>query len=81
MTVAEYAALPEDDEIRYELQEGILVMSPSPIPDHQRCLRRFLHKLEDQLPDGLEPIPQIDTDLRLVRPPTPGLSGVPTWLS
>jgi Uma2 family endonuclease len=72
MTVAEYAALPEDDEIRYELQEGILVMSPSPIPDHQRCLRRLLRKLEDQLPDGLEPVPEVDIDLRLVRPSQPG---------
>ncbi|MGH3752452.1 MAG: Uma2 family endonuclease [Pseudonocardiaceae bacterium] len=72
MTVTEYTALPEDDEIRYELQEGILVMSPSPLPDHQRCLRRLLRMLEDQLPDGLEPVPEVDIDLRLVRPSQPG---------
>ncbi len=72
LTVAEYAALPEDGEIHYELQEGILVMSPSPITDHQRCLRRLLRKLEDLVPDGLEPIPDVDVDLQLVRPSQPG---------
>jgi len=72
LTVAEYAALPEDGEIRYELQEGILVMAPSPITDHQRCLRRLLRELEDQVPDGLEPIPDVDIDLQLVRPAQPG---------
>lgn len=72
LTVAEYAALPEDGEIRYELQEGILVMSPSPITDHQRCLRRLLRELEDQVPEGLEPIPDVDVDLQLVRPSQPG---------
>ncbi|MEJ7629962.1 MAG: Uma2 family endonuclease [Nocardioidaceae bacterium] len=72
LTVAEYAALPEDGEIRYELQEGILVMAPSLITDHQRCLRRLLRELEDQVPDGLEPIPDVDIDLQLVRPAQPG---------
>ena len=72
LTVAEYATLPEDGEIRYELQEGILVMAPSPITDHQRCLRRLLRELEDQVPDGLEPIPDVDIDLQLVRPAQPG---------
>ena len=72
LIVAEYAALPEDGEIRYELQEGILVMAPSLITDHQRCLRRLLRELEDQVPDGLEPIPDVDIDLHLVRPSQPG---------
>ncbi len=72
LTVAEYAALPEDGDVHYELQEGILVMSPSPVTDHQRCLRRLLRELEDQVPAGLEPIPDIDVDLQLVRPTQPG---------
>ncbi len=72
MTVAEYAELPADDEIRYELQEGMLVMSPSPVPDHQLCLRRLARQLEDQLPDHLELIPDVDVDLQLVEPTQPG---------
>ncbi|MGH3701904.1 MAG: Uma2 family endonuclease [Pseudonocardiaceae bacterium] len=72
MTVAQYSSLPEDGEIRYELQEGILVMSPSPTPDHQRCLRRLLRTFEDQLPAGLEPIPEVDIDLQLAKHSQPG---------
>jgi len=30
LTIAEFAALGEDDRYRWELQEGNLVMSPSP---------------------------------------------------
>lgn len=40
MTVAEYAALPEDGEIHYELQEGVLVPMPSPTPEHRIASRR-----------------------------------------
>ena len=66
LTVADYLALPEDAEVRHELQEGILVMSPRPIPDHQLCLRRISRRLEDQLPDDLEVLPEVDVDLQLV---------------
>ena len=31
MTLEEYDALPEDSSARYELQEGVLVMSPRPM--------------------------------------------------
>lgn len=34
LTITEYAALGEDDQYRWELQEGNLVMSPSPSPRH-----------------------------------------------
>jgi len=32
LTIADYAGLPEDDRYRWELQEGNLIMSPSPTP-------------------------------------------------
>jgi Uma2 family endonuclease len=66
LTVADYLALPEDVEIHHELQEGILVMSPRPVPDHQLCLRRTSRQLEDQLQGDLEVLPEVDVDLRLV---------------
>jgi Uma2 family endonuclease len=72
LTVAEYAALPENGDVRYELQEGALVMSPSPVPEHQRCVRRLLRFLEDQLPQHLEVLPDVDIDLQLADPDRPG---------
>lgn len=72
LTAAEYAGLPEEADVRYELEEGLLVMSPRPIPRHQRCIRRFCRALEDQLPGRLEVLPEVDIDLRLVGPDQPG---------
>jgi len=66
LTVADYLVLPEDAEVHHELQEGILVMSPRPVPDHQLCQRRVARRLEDQLPGGLEVLPEVDVDLQLV---------------
>ena len=72
LTVAEYAALPENGDVTCELQEGALVMSPSLLPEHQRCVRRLLRLIEDHLPDGLEILPDVDIDLQLVEPTRPG---------
>ncbi|MGH3613575.1 MAG: Uma2 family endonuclease [Pseudonocardia sp.] len=77
LTVAEFAALPEDNSVRYELQEGVLVMSPRPVPNHQRCLRRLMRWLEDQLPHHLEVLPEVDVDLELVHPTKPGFVRAP----
>lgn len=66
LTVADYLVLPEDAEVHHELQEGILVMSPRPVPDHQLCLSRILRRLQDQLPSDLVVLPEVDVDLRLV---------------
>jgi Uma2 family endonuclease len=72
LTVAEYAALPENGDVTCELQEGALVMSPGPIPEHQRCVRRLMRVLEDQLPQHLEVLPGVDIDLQLVERSRPG---------
>jgi Uma2 family endonuclease len=73
LTVADYVALGEDpDGVRYELQEGILVMAASPFPRHQRCILRFGGQLEPQLPDHLDVFPDVDIDLQLVPPTGPG---------
>ncbi|MGI5132539.1 Uma2 family endonuclease [Pseudonocardia sp. CA-107938] len=77
LTAAEYAALPDDADGRYELQEGMRVMSPRPIPVHQRCLRIVCAQLDAQLPPGLEVLPEVDIDLQLVPPDQPGTVRVP----
>ena len=50
LTVADYVALPENGEVRYELQEGNLIVSPSPVPEHRICIDELRHQLRDQIP-------------------------------
>jgi Uma2 family endonuclease len=77
LTVAEFAALPEATDGRYELQEGRLVISPSPVPRHQRCQHRLQVQLDAQLPSGLCLLPAIDVDLGLAARTQPGFVRIP----
>jgi Uma2 family endonuclease len=77
LTVAEYAALGETEPGYTELQEGHVLMSPSPIPDHNVASAMLLIQLLPQLPAHLELIPDIDIDLELVPPGEPGFSRRP----
>ena len=77
LTVAEYAALGEDDQCRWELQEGNLVMSPSPSPDHMLALYALCDQLKAQVPDTIVVIPDVDIDLQLSRFDQPGTSRRP----
>ena len=77
LTVADYLALPEDAEVRHELQEGILVMSPRPVPDHQLCLQRLIVRLTGQCPPDSEVVPDVDVDLQLVPPNRPATVRAP----
>lgn len=72
LTIAEYERLPEDADHRWELQEGILVMSPSPKSRHMVTTSRLITQLEPQLPAGLGAIPDIDVNLELFPPDGPG---------
>ena len=65
LTVADYLALPEDAEVHHELQEGILVMSPRPVPDHQLCQRASHAASRISSPARLEVLPEVDVDLQL----------------
>ena len=77
LTVAEYAQLGEDDHGRYELQDGRLLMSPSPAPDHMIVTAMLVVQLSEQLPADLQVIPDVDIDLELVPPGQPGWSRRP----
>lgn len=76
LTAREYAALPEDDGVRYELAEGWLMMSPRPVPRHQRGIRELVRLLVPQLPDH-EVLPEVDIDLELAPSDAPGTVRVP----
>jgi Uma2 family endonuclease len=77
LTIADYAALPEDDQYRWELQEGRLVMSPSPIPDHMIASGELREQLKAQLPDDVCVIQEVDLDLQLAPSDQPGWSRRP----
>jgi len=51
MTAAEFLALPESNT-PMELINGDIIMSPSPVPLHQKIVVRLLHILGDIIPDG-----------------------------
>ncbi|MGH3856618.1 MAG: Uma2 family endonuclease [Pseudonocardiaceae bacterium] len=77
LTVAEYAELGETESGYTELVEGRLLMSPSPVPDHNVAAAELLVRLRSQLPDNLEVILDVDGDLELVGPDQPGFSRRP----
>lgn len=75
LTAAQYAALDEDDDrlpIRYELQEGSIVMSPSPRLRHNRSAGELYWQLRHQQSSDLEIVPDIDVDLELAPADQPG---------
>ena len=55
-TVEDLRALP-DDGLQYELADGVLLVSPSPRPAHQRALVRLLVTLVAACPPELEVFP------------------------
>jgi Uma2 family endonuclease len=52
-TVADLEHLP-DDGLRYELLDGVLLVSPAPIPLHQRAARELLFLLAAACPPSME---------------------------
>lgn len=70
LTLDDWAALPEDELGRSELQEGVLLMSPRPKRRHQRLARSLSRIVEDQLPAGLELLQAIDVIVEASELPT-----------
>jgi Uma2 family endonuclease len=77
LTISEYAELGEDDRYRWELQEGNLVMSPSPSPDHMLASGKLRDQLDAQLPGTVVVIQDVDIDLQLDPADQPGTSRRP----
>jgi len=51
MTAAEFLALPESNQPT-QLIDGEMIVTPSPIPAHQRCVLNSIQILEALIPDG-----------------------------
>lgn len=77
LTIADYAALSEDDRNRWELQEGNLVMSPGPTPRHMVAAAELYAQLREQLPADLKAVPDVDLDVQLVPAGQPGTARRP----
>lgn len=77
LTVAEYAALGEPEWGYTELQEGRVLVSPSPVPDHQTASGELFVQVRSQLPGQLEAIQDVDVDLGLVPEDQPGFARRP----
>ncbi|GAA2885556.1 hypothetical protein GCM10010472_49650 [Pseudonocardia halophobica] len=67
LTLAEWEALPESDEFRLELSEGMLVMAAKPVSRQQRASARLAAGLDDALPHEL--IPLVDVEVLLEAAP------------
>jgi len=65
MTAEEYLQLPVDGQ-RYELVDGVVIMTPSPLPEHQEIAALVTHLLISQLASapGARVIPDVDVRLR-----------------
>jgi len=77
LTVAEFLALSETELGYDELVEGRVVMSPSPVPDHNNALVEALIQLRPQLPPELEVLLDLDVNLELAPPDAPGFTRRP----
>lgn len=74
MTLDEFVALPEDNSARYELQEGILVVSPRSARQNQLAVVRLANQLDAQMPPEWECV--VDFEM-VVRAEEPAILRVP----
>jgi Uma2 family endonuclease len=66
-TVEEFALLPEDNSFLYELQDGVISVSPRPAWAHQAVFGNLYGQVDAQLPADLVAAPAVDLDLELER--------------
>jgi Uma2 family endonuclease len=56
LSLEDWDALPEDNSAHFEMQEGVLIVTPRPRRSHARAVFRIAKQLDAQLPDDLEAI-------------------------
>jgi Uma2 family endonuclease len=70
MSLEQWRALGEDTSVRSELQEGVLIVSPSARPWHQEALLILGAQLLAQVPAGHRVVPEVDVLVDTMFPPT-----------
>ncbi len=79
-TVDDLDAIPYDGR-RYELYDGVLVVSPAPLLRHQRMVFRLARLLDDACPADLEVLPgPLDVVVTPIREFEPDILVVPAGL-
>jgi Uma2 family endonuclease len=63
LSLPEWENLPEDSPHRLEVVEGILLVSPRPMPFHQRAVSRLDYLINEQLPPELCAFPGVEVIL------------------
>lgn len=71
LTVAEFTEF-EDDNHRWELQEGNPVMSPFAVPEHMIASGELRDQLKGQVPADFRVVQEAEIDLQLRAPWEPG---------
>ncbi len=72
LTVAEYLEIGEVEPGYTELEEGRLLLSPSPRHRHSKASSELWLAFRQQLPRHLDAVQDIDVDLELAPPEGPG---------
>jgi Uma2 family endonuclease len=75
LTVEDMKNLP-DDEFRYELDDGMLVVSPAPSPIHQLAVARLMSVLTAVCPAGLVVLPGVGHNISRVQHRVPDVAVV-----
>ena len=63
LSTEEWSALDHEPYLHYELAEGVLVMTPRPLPRHQRVAMNLAQLIEHQL--GFDMVALVDVEIGL----------------
>jgi Uma2 family endonuclease len=60
LTLADWEAIPQDEQFRLELVEGVLSIMQRPLSLHQRAVVRLTSTLDQQIPPFITAVAEID---------------------
>ena len=60
LTLADWEAMPEDEQFRLELVEGLLSIMPNPRSWHQNAGTNLTYRVKDQLTEGLIALSEVE---------------------
>jgi|SRR5580658_10074867 Uma2 family endonuclease len=77
LTVEDLEDLPPGDDRRYELDDGVLIVSPAPLNIHQFAVGRLSFILMRACPDGLAVLPGVGINITRFQHRIPDVAVVP----